>query len=70
MTRQHLHLFLNRHMGNFPDTQAFGKFPKYPGNWKISRIPRHLGNFRDIGGIPQMPGYLRNFQSFEKFPKS
>jgi len=30
-------------LGNFPDTQAFGKFPRYPGIWKVSQIPRHLG---------------------------
>jgi len=33
-----------RHLGNFPDTQAFGKFLRYPGIWEISQIPRHLGN--------------------------
>jgi len=26
-------------LGNFPDTQAFGKFPRYPGIWKVSQIP-------------------------------
>jgi len=43
-----------KHLGNFPDSQALGKFPSYPGIWEI----------------PRMPGYLGNFQSFEKFPKS
>jgi len=33
------------HLGNFPDTQAFGKFPRYPGIWEISQIPSHFGNF-------------------------
>jgi len=31
-------------LGNFPDTQAFGKFFRYPAIWQISEIPRHLGN--------------------------
>jgi len=32
------------YLGNFPDTQAFGKFPRYPGIWEIFQIPRDLGN--------------------------
>ena len=45
MTRQHLHFFLKigiweisqkpRHLGNFPDIQAFGNFLRYPGIWEI-----------------------------------
>ena len=27
------------HLGNFPDTQAFGKFHRYPDIWGISQIP-------------------------------
>ena len=27
------------HLGNFPDTQAFLKFPRYPGIWEIPQIP-------------------------------
>ena len=44
MTRQHLHFFKNRHLGNFPKTQAFGKFPSYPGIQEISQIPSQMGN--------------------------
>ena len=55
--------FKNRHLGNFPDTQKFGKFPKYiqifEGGiflrfWKflewleISNKPRHLGNSPNV----------------------
>jgi len=29
------------HLGNFPDTQAFGEFPRNPGISEISQI--HLG---------------------------
>ena len=27
-----------RHLRNFPDTQALGKFPRYPGIWEILEI--------------------------------
>ena len=42
-----------RHLGNFPDTQAFGKFPRYPGIWEIAigKFPRYPG----IWEIPQIP---------------
>ena len=56
-----------RHLGNFPDTQAFGKFPRYPGIWENSQIPlKYLG----IWEIPQMPGYLGNFQNLKKIQPS
>jgi len=47
MTRQHLNLKKNRHLGNFPDTQAlenfldtqaFGKFPNCLGILEISAV--------------------------------
>jgi len=51
MTRQHLLFFIQI------------------GIWKISQIPRNLGSWEisQILETPQMPGYLRNSQSFEKF---
>ena len=27
-----------RYLGNFPKTQTFGEFPKYPVIWEISKI--------------------------------
>ena len=48
-----------KYLGNFPDTQLFGKFPRYPGIWEISGI-WGLFIFK-ILEIPQMPGYLGNF---------
>ena len=30
------------YLGNFPYTQAFGKFPRYPGIWEISQIPKGI----------------------------
>jgi len=47
-----------RYLGNFPDTQAFGKFPRYPGIWEISQIPRHLGNFPDTQAFGKFPKFL------------
>ena len=56
-----------RYLGNFPDTQAFGKFPRYPGIWEASQIPlKCLG----IWEIPQMPGYLGNFQNLKNIQPS
>ena len=68
MTRQHLHFFKNRHLGNFPKTQAFGKFPSYPGIQEISQIPSQMGNSPNAR-VSQIPGYLRNFPdgAFGKF---
>jgi len=45
------------YLGNFPDTQAIGKFPRYPGIWEISQIPRHLGNFPDTQAFGKFPRY-------------
>ena len=33
-----IYILLNRHLGNFPDTQAFGKLPRYSGIWEISKF--------------------------------
>ena len=54
------------YLGNFPKTQAFEKFPRYPGIWGISQIPRHLGNF------PNFYRYLRgvSFKDLGNFPKT
>ena len=62
-----------RHLGNFPDTQAFGKFPRYPGIWEIPQIPVGIWGWYifKILEISQMTGYLGNFpdtQAFGKFP--
>ena len=29
---------IHRHLGNFPDSQVFGKFPRIPSTWGISEI--------------------------------
>ena len=50
-------------MGNFSDTQAFGKFPRYPGIWEIPQIPVGIWGWYifKILEISQMPDYLGNF---------
>ena len=45
------------------DTTAFTfflkrKFPRYPGIWEISQIPRHLGNFPDNQAFGKFPKFL------------
>ena len=59
-----------KYLGNFPDTQLFGKFPRYPGIWEISQIPSYLGNFPDtqvFGKFQVFEGCL--FSRFWKFLK-
>ena len=73
------------HLGSFPKTWTFKKFPKNLGIWEISQKPGHLGNFpktwafwkfpKNLGilKISQKPGHLGNFQKtwvFGKFLKS
>ena len=80
MTRQHLHFFLNRHLGNFPDTLAFGKFPRYPGNWEIPQVPIGIWGWfilrfwkflkwLDIWGISRKHSHLENFPDTLAFGK-
>ena len=50
-------------LGNFPNTQIFGKFPRYPIKWKISKIfkiyqPQIPIGISEISGIFQIPGIL------------
>jgi len=52
-------------LGNFPDNQAFGKFPRYPGIWEISQIPRHLGNFPDTQAFGKFPRYPSIWDIFQ-----
>ena len=60
-----------RHLGNFPETQVFGKFPRNPGIWEISKINHHQISKRiwKISGISQMTGYLGNFPNAWVFGK-
>ncbi len=56
---------------NFPDTQAFGKFPNCLG---ILEISSHLRNFQNLKNIPpsNICRYLGNFpdtQAFGKFSR-
>ena len=51
-----------QYLGNFPDTQAFGKFPRYSGIWKISQIPRPLENFPDTQAFEKFPKFLQVFE--------
>ena len=44
-----------RHLGNFPDTQAFGKFPKWLDIWGIYQKPRHLGNSPNVWVFGEFP---------------
>jgi len=52
-----------RHLGNFPDTQEFGKIPIYPGIWEIPQIPLDIRGWYifKISEIFQMTGYLGSF---------
>ena len=74
MTRQHLHFFLNRHLGNFPDTQAFWKLPKFLQVFEggiFLRFWKFLKRL-DIWGISKKPRHLGNFQDTQavgKFPR-
>ena len=51
------------YLGNFPDTQIFGKFPRYPGIWGISQIPILLKNVNAVVTVSlqgmTIMGYLR-----------
>jgi len=51
-----------RHLGNFPDTQAFGKFPRYSCIWEISKILKiyHPEISVGIWEISQIPRHLGN----------
>ena len=58
-----------KHLGNFPYTQAFGKFPRYPDIWEISQVPRNFPDTQAFGKFPwypgnweisQIPGFLGN----------
>ena len=58
--------YMPRHLGNFPDSQAFWVFPKFPGIWEIPRYP-------DISEIPRYPVVWKISQillNFENFPNS
>jgi len=46
------------YLRNFTDTQAFGKFPRYPGILEISQIPWLLGNFPDTQAFGKFPKFL------------
>ena len=68
-----------RHLGNFPDTQAFGKFPKWLDIWGIYQKPRHLGNSPNVWvfgrfikclGIWGISSHMRNFQNLKNIPPS
>ena len=48
-----------KHLGNFPYTQAFGKFPRYPDIWEISQVPR---NFPDTQAFGKFPKFLKVFE--------
>jgi len=50
-------------LGYFPDTQAFGKFPRYPSICEIPQIPLDISGWYvyKILEISQMTGYLGNF---------
>jgi len=65
------------YLGNFPNTQIFGEFPKYPVIWEISKILKryspqipigiweNLGNSSYSGESGQFP----KTQTFGKFPR-
>ena len=40
------------YLGNFLDTQAFGKIPKFLGTWEISQKTYSFGK------VPRYPGIL------------
>ena len=54
---------MSGYLGNFPTAWVFGKFPKYPVIWEISKILQIYHPQIPIGiwGILQIPGYLGNF---------
>ena len=64
---------MSGYLRNFPDTQAFGKFPRYPGIWEISQIPIGIWGWYNLKiletsqmteyvsqNIPRISGYLGN----------
>ena len=67
------------HKIQIKDTQAFGRFPRYPSIWEICQIPRHLENFPDtqafgkffrypgIWEVSQIPRHLGNFRDTQAF---
>ena len=65
------------YLGNFPNTQTFGKFPKYLVIREISKIlksycPQISLGIWEIWRITQMPGKQGNFQNdweSGEFPK-
>ena len=65
------------YFGNFPNTQTFGEFPKYPVIREISKIlkiyqPQISSGIWEIWRITQMPGNQGNFQNdweSGEFPK-
>ena len=54
-------------MGNFPDTQACGKFPKNPGIWEILKITQ-IHHHQIPTGIWDSKDFLKN-QAFGKFSR-
>ena len=55
-------------MGNFPDTQAFGKFPRLPGIWGPQNFAKSYRNLRVVYSID-----FENFPNnwiFGEFPKN
>ena len=55
------------YLGNFPNTQTSGEFPKYIVILEISKIlkiykPQIFNGIWKISGIPQMPGNLEKSQ--------
>jgi len=69
---------------NYPDSQVFDEFPRFPGIWGIPQIPRYLENFpqiyRHLGNSlhsqvfrnfpdSQVFGEFSRFQAFREFPK-
>ena len=65
MTRLQLFFEENRNLENFPDSQVFGKFTRFPGFWE---------NFPDsqaFGEFPKFPTFLFEFMNgvFSRFWK-
>ena len=71
MTRQQLFFEENRNLGNFPDSQVFGKFTRFPGLEKTSQIPRHLGNSRNFqhSYLNLWMVYFQDFGNFSYDPR-